>query len=613
MELIRYEGHPTTISLFFNVIFELLVLMLLNLILRALNPALAFSQSELLLIYSMLCIASALAGHDMLQVLLPALPHPYWFATPENKYAERLFPLLPRWLMVSDETALYNFYDGRSSLYLPQNYLPWLKPLAWWTTFVAAMVWTNLCLNTVFRRRWMETERLTYPILHLPRLMTDTTERLFRSRLLWVGMGLAGTVDLVNGLNVFYPKIPIIPSRYTHFNVDQYLGFPPLNVLAGMRASLSPFAIGLGFLLPTDLLFACWFFYLFWRGEIVVSKYLGWRNLPGFPFVEEQALGGYLGLAVFALWVARGYLWQVLRSALGRLRGWERADEPMPYRVALLGLCAGIGYMAWFYWRIGMSLWVIPLYFGLHFLVVTAVTRVRAELGPPAHDLHHIGPEITLARVIGTENVLTKKTLTAFALGYWFNRAYRSIPMPHQLEGMKIAHDLRLNQRSYAAALMLAALVAIPASFWAMLHSYYVRGASHEPSGATVAFGREPWENLNAWLGSPQPANGPALYAIIVGFCFTLLLMALRVRIAWWVFHPVGYAISSSWSMNLLWLPLLVAWVAKVLVVRYGGGAAYRRARHFALGLILGEYTVGTFWCLYGVVMRPPHVYPFWV
>jgi len=145
-----------------------------------------------------------------------------------------------------------------------------------------------------------------------------------------------------------------------------------------------------------------------------------------------------------------------------------------------------------------------------------------------------------------------------------------------------------------------------------MLHSYYVQGAARDPSAATRAFGGECWQQLSAWLNNPEPPDRPAMYAIAFGLLFTLLLMALRTRFAWWVFHPVGYAVSSSWSMNLLWLPLLVAWIAKTLIMRYGRGDTYRKAVPVALGLILGEFTVGSFWCLYGM-LRHVTVYAFWV
>src|ERR1044071_5372836 len=52
MEVIRYSAHPTTISLYFNTIFVLLCLTLLNKAVGKVRPTFALERGELLLIYS---------------------------------------------------------------------------------------------------------------------------------------------------------------------------------------------------------------------------------------------------------------------------------------------------------------------------------------------------------------------------------------------------------------------------------------------------------------------------------------------------------------------------------------------------------------------------------
>ena len=58
---VRYSGHPTTVSLFFNVIFTILVIRLCNELVRRYSPKHALSQGEQIVVYTMLSIASALA------------------------------------------------------------------------------------------------------------------------------------------------------------------------------------------------------------------------------------------------------------------------------------------------------------------------------------------------------------------------------------------------------------------------------------------------------------------------------------------------------------------------------------------------------------------------
>src|SRR5271165_689144 len=54
MEVVRYSAHPTTISLLFNTIFELLVLTVLNRGVQRFAPSWALQRGELLLIYTVL-------------------------------------------------------------------------------------------------------------------------------------------------------------------------------------------------------------------------------------------------------------------------------------------------------------------------------------------------------------------------------------------------------------------------------------------------------------------------------------------------------------------------------------------------------------------------------
>ncbi|MGQ9525776.1 MAG: DUF6784 domain-containing protein, partial [Armatimonadota bacterium] len=126
------------------------------------------------------------------------------------------------------------------------------------------------------------------------------------------------------------------------------------------------------------------------------------------------------------------------------------------------------------------------------------------------------------------------------------------------------------------------------------------------------AFGPEPFNRLQGWLQNPQKPNIQALTAMGIGFVFTFMLMTLRMRFYWWPFHPVGYAVSSSWSLHIMWLPLLIAWAVKLLILRYGGLKTYMQWLPFFYGLILGEFVVGSLWTIIGIVLDIPS-YGFWV
>ncbi len=64
---------------------------------------------------------------------------------------------------------------------------------------------------------------------------------------------------------------------------------------------------------------------------------------------------------------------------------------------------------------------------------------------------------------------------------------------------------------------------------------------------------------------------------------------------------PSAYVLNLTWANELFWLDLLIAWVLKASVLRYGGIKLYRTALPFFLGLILGDFVTGAFWSLVGL------------
>jgi hypothetical protein len=609
MEIVWYSAEPTTIALYFNVIFILLVMLAANWVVRRARPRWALEQSEFMVVYVILAVASSLAGHDQLEILVPAMGWKSWYATPENRWRELFFRFVPNYLVVDDTRVLTGFFLGNSTLYTRSHLLGWAVPIAVWSGFILTLVFATLCINVILRRQWTENERLAYPIVQIPLEFTDPRFGLWRHKLFWLGFGLAAALDTVNGLGFLYPSIPTFDVRA--LKIGRYFQGWPWSVLGGVRGGLYPFAIGLGYLLPLDLLFSSWFFYWLWQAQYVITVLMAWEGDPRFPYVSEQSFGGYIGLVLFSLWVARRYLARVFRGAFSRAPDLSQGREPMSYRWAVWGLLLASAAMIAFTRYAGMAVWIAAAFFAIYFLLAASVTRMRAELGPPAHDLHNAGPDIILTNVFGSQ-ALGPRAITMFSLYYWMNRAYRSLPMPHELEAFRIAEQRGLSQRRMLGVLIGAAVVGVVASFWSLTAIGYKYGMGTANVGlAARAFGSEPWQRLGAWLTDPVKPSSGAATATLAGIAFAMLLLSLRMRWIWWPFHPVGYAVSSSWSMNLLWMPLFVAWVIKLFVLRYGGLRLYRQALPFFLGLILGEYATGGVWSLIGIAIKTK-TYVFW-
>ncbi|MCS7191960.1 MAG: hypothetical protein NZ937_03115 [Armatimonadetes bacterium] len=613
MELVRYAGHPSNIAPFANVIFIILVLVCLNLILSLLgnftrsNWLKPFSVAELLTVYLILSIGTAWVGHDGIQVLMPQIVYPFRYASPENRWEELFLPLLPNWLYVSDKTAIRNAYEGGHLFWHPENFRPWILPLIGWGSFCVALSLLMIGLSLLVRRRWMEEERLTYPVLYLPQEVVKPDNPIWHSKPFWLGFFASAFVDILNGFATLYPSIPSIKVRVWHYDpllASLFVGYP-LEALRGTRMSFYPFAIGLGLLLPPDLLLSCWVFYWFERLQRLIGLMVGWTQLPGYPWTNFQAFGGYAGIGLFALWVARKSFSQTLMRSI---QGIDK-NEKLGLAMFVLSLV----FLLIFAKAMGMSFTIGTMFFAIYLLLLISITRIRAELGPPAHDLHHAGPDEVLIAIFGPQG-LPKRDLIVAKLFYWFNRAYRSLPCPHYLEGLKIAKDQKLPFGKMTSVMIFASLISIFAAMVVHVYTFYAYGITAKFVGpAIVAFGGEPFWRLQGLLASPPPPNPYPVRAMVAGTLFTFALMWLRASLTWFPLHPVGYAISTSWSMNVLWMPLFIAYLGKMGIMRVGGYRAFREtALPFGVGLVLGEWTIGNLWLIYGVA-KGIQTYAFWV
>jgi hypothetical protein len=601
IEVVRHQAYPTSYALFGNVVALLAGLMLLNSLLRRWQPRLAFTPAELLTCYIVLCAATAVSNDETCYLLVGLIGHVTWFGTPSNHWGDLFGRRLPAVLMVNDREALRGFYQGNSSFWRWELIAVWLPPLLLWLVFLMVLLGVMLCINALVRRPWTESQRLAYPLVTMPLQMTDPKEGFFRSRLMWAGFALTVAVNTVNGLHVLYPTVPEI-ARYVDIgpamNVrpwTAFLAFPNARVPIG----IFPFIFGLGLLMPLDLCFSVWFFYLLTRLLAVAEAARGWDTLPGFPYDADQASGAMLGISAYLAWQMRGSMTDVLRRALRGDPTLDDGREPMCYRTALAGAVLGIALLTAFAIWIGMSPLLALGFFVLYFALAVALTRMRAEAGVTGHDIYLGGPDALLVSTFGSRN-LSPASLTALSLFFWFNRAYDAHPMPQQLEGFRVGERGGLPLRGVTGLLLLGAMAGAVCAFVVILHVMYQMGAASGKVSDLTSLSGEAWNRLAAWSAAPAGVNWYSIYARGGGLLATLALYVIRNQGIWCPFHPVGLAMAGAWSMYKIWSSLMLSWLAKWLFLRYGGRRSYQALVQFGLGLVLGDCVMGGFWALYG-------------
>jgi hypothetical protein len=550
----------------------------------------------------MVTSASAMSGESVGQQIVRDISAPFWYETPENEWSALFFHYLPKWLTVDNKHVLKAFYDsniGESSslLYTSLHIKTWLIALLPWLAFILLLIFIMICINSIVRRQWIEHEKLTYPVAQLPLAMTNSSDNLLKNKRMWIGFSIGGGLTLLNGFHAIIPAVPGIQNIY---NMSDLFVSKPWDSMRPMVIAFYPCAIGLAYFMPLDLAFSTWFFFFFWKAQLVFGSILGLHNLPEFPYAKWQQTGAYLAVGVLALWLGKAHIINVIKLAW---KGESIDNEPMNYRVALLGAVLGFSLLIFFGFQMGISVWVGILFFGIYYGLSIAVTRMRAELGPLVHELYYSNSDQVITALLGTRRI-PASSLTSISMFWWMSRSQNSHVMPHQLEAYKMAEKTGIETKKLWIIMLISGVMGAFFCSWAILDTGYRYGGNG-------GFALEAYGRLQSWLTNPRTTDIPASIFMGFGFIFSFFLMAMKRRFLWWQFHPIGYAVTQGdWAITFIWFPIFVSWLLKLCILKYGSIKMHRKAIPIFFGLILGDFIIGAIWGLIGLFTGLP-VYHF--
>ena len=143
---------------------------LLTLLLNPLAHLLTGSRlhsGELATIYIMMIVASAIPSWGFAMNLIPFLGGLFYFAMPENDWANIIHPHIKPWLVSQDRAAIWKLFEG-AARGEPVPWGLWHKPMLAWGFFILSVYFVTLCMLVILRKQWMEHERLLFPLSVLP-------------------------------------------------------------------------------------------------------------------------------------------------------------------------------------------------------------------------------------------------------------------------------------------------------------------------------------------------------------------------------------------------------------------------------------------------------------
>ena len=567
---------------------------LVNPLLRRLRPTWALAPAELVVVFIMLAIGSAVVEMGLASQLLPIVATPAYYGTPQNHWHELFTERLPAGVVLRDAHAAARFFEGAAQGRI--DWAPWLPVFVAWAPLLGALYAVMIALMVLARRQWADRERLAYPLTQVPLAVIDPRARLLANPRLWVGFGLAFSFALLRGLHWYFPPVP---------KAETFWPIPVWGQDATLLVRISFPMLGFFFLVNQDVAFSLWCFnLLFWLARALMLRW-GYEfnvNLGGygtaFALYRYLGWGAMAALVIGMVWSARDHLRDVLRHAVGNAVGCAapRADagEALSYRAAALTALVGLVVMqAWLVWT-GLPWGVAAFFLAMAFLFFLGLTRAVVESGLA----EAVAPLIAPGSVVAAWGSLSlgSRGHAALALTYVYTSDIRTFVMASAATSLDLSANVGLRGRGVCGVMVLGLVTALVSSIWATLAMAYRYGGATMNSWFFIAGPKIPFEWLSQLLTQPQEVNRFGLSIGLAGAVVMALLMVARQTCWWWPLHPVGWAIGSVWIMDQLWFSCFLAWLLKTAVIRAGGLRLYRQGRAVAIGLILGQYTANLTW-----------------
>ena len=137
------------------------------------------------------------------------------------------------------------------------------------------------------------------------------------------------------------------------------------------------------------------------------------------------------------------------------------------------------------------------------------------------------------------------------------------------------------------SCIVVAAVVAITTH----LLLTYNKGGDNMNGWFYTGFPKGMFEQVGAMVKT-SPIDTTKTSWFFAGGAVGMMALLFFRQMLFWLPHPIGMIMLVNPIMNAYWFSILIGWLAKVLVTRYGNKDTYRIVRGLFVGLIVGELVV---------------------
>jgi len=558
-------------------------------LLRKFSDRFLLTRTDFSVALAMGMVGAMVPTSGLMGFFLGVIATPFYFANPENKWAEYFHPHIPQWLAPRDDGhALTWFFDGPpQAVDIPWGL--WLIPIGWWLIFIGAVVFASMGLAVILRKPWSENERLVYPLVGVADELIDTKVGLFRKPVFWIGVSIPLFIALWNIVSFFITLMPSINLSGSWIVIAR--DFPRF------RTRVNFFTLGFAYLANLEVLFSLWFFFLLVGIESFIFRRLGFGiGSAGDDWSSEgaaegwQSFGAMLVMVLWGLWVAREHIVAVVKHAWKKDEALDDHKEILSYRSAVMGVVVGVLVMLLWLHAAGMEWIMAVLLIVGTFVVYLGTARIVAESGL-VYVRAPLTPQNFAAYIMGSQNV-SGASMTVNAFSYTLLSQGKGLFMPPLVHASKLGEAITGDRRRLGWAILWSLALGIGLCLVMTLHWGYQNGAynfSDYPfsSGSKLAF----QYTLNK-IRNPVDTDWGRIGFLGIGSMVMGGLIFLRYRFPAWPLHPIGFTIPMVYPTINSVFAIFLAWAIKSVVMRVGGVTLYANSRPLFVGLATG-YALG--------------------
>lgn len=571
-----------------------------------------FSRNEVLTVYIATVFAALVPGRAAENFFVPNLIAPFYYATRENQWFDFLQENLPPWFTPAlTSTRAYNqelvqgWYSGG-----PIPWTLWIGPLLAWASLIAAVYILLACLAVMLRAQWAEHEALAFPLLRLPLELTQHLEdgktSLLRNPMTWIGFALAIVIQSLNGLNLYFPEVPPFPLSV---NTVPLLTEAPWNQIGPLPLRVLPVAVGISYLLTSEISFSLWFFFLLHKLEYVLAYNMGFPpgTLPdpvwtrGFSkaFISYQQIGAYFAYAVLLFWIGRAHFAHVARRALGRAVAKEsEKTEALSYPLAFWGFIAASLFILGWTCAAGVRPSVAIVVWFTYLVIAIGLTRVVVE-GGLLYINHGWSPLLPLANLVGAGPGAWLGPSSGVPLSIIqgaFMVDMKGLLLPAFLQGFKLAHDRGIALRRLLPLIFAVIAISFAIGVWTNVRLGYEYGGLQLQDWFARTGPQDAAKNAREIVRGVEGNLWINWLWMAIGAGVTWGIHIARAHLTWFNLHPIGFLMWSPYVTHQFWFSIFTGWACKVLLTRFGGAETYRRVIPGFLGLVLGDIVMMVLW-----------------